>query len=79
MFPFYSSSPSTFCIRPSDLFPIRINQELWSLQTVGRTPWTGDQPCRKAATYTGQHKYRINADRHPCLKLYSNPEDEDIL
>jgi hypothetical protein len=22
---------------------------------------------RKAATYTGQHKHRINADKHPCL------------
>jgi hypothetical protein len=21
------------------------------LYAVGRTPWTGDQPCRKAATY----------------------------
>jgi hypothetical protein len=32
------------------------------------TPWTGDQPCRKAATYTGQHKHRRNADRYPCLE-----------
>jgi hypothetical protein len=28
----------------------------------GRTPWTGDQLCRKAATYIGQHKY--NKRRH---------------
>jgi hypothetical protein len=26
------------------------------IHTVGRIPWTGDQPCRKAATYTGQQK-----------------------
>jgi hypothetical protein len=24
------------------------------------TPWTGDQPHRKAAAYTGQHRHRIN-------------------
>jgi hypothetical protein len=24
----------------------------------------GDQPCRKAAAYTGQHKYGTKADRH---------------
>jgi hypothetical protein len=27
-----------------------------NLQILGRTPQTGDQPCRKAPTYTGQHK-----------------------
>jgi hypothetical protein len=27
----------------------------------------GGSARRKAATYTGQHKHRINADRHPCL------------
>jgi hypothetical protein len=31
---------------------------LWTLQAVGRTPCVGDQPCRKAAVYTGQHKHR---------------------
>jgi hypothetical protein len=25
---------------------------------VGMTPRTGDQPCHKAATYTGQHKQK---------------------
>jgi hypothetical protein len=30
----------------------------------------GDQPCRKAATYTGQHKHRRNADTHPCLEWH---------
>jgi hypothetical protein len=49
---------SEFLIRPSGLFHIRINLELWILQTVGRAPWTGDQPCLKAATYTGQDKHK---------------------
>jgi hypothetical protein len=38
------------------------------LYTVGRTPWTGDQPvARPLATH------RINAHRHPCLEWNSNP------
>jgi hypothetical protein len=37
------------------------------LYTVGRSPWTGDQAV------TGQHKHRINAHRHPCLKWDSSP------
>jgi hypothetical protein len=45
----------------------------WILQTVGRTPWTGDQPYRKADAYTGQEKHRINEDRHLCLEWDSNP------
>jgi hypothetical protein len=28
---------------------------------------------RRAAIYTGQHKHRINPDRHPCLECDSNP------
>jgi hypothetical protein len=28
---------------------------------------------RKATTYTGQHKQRINVERHPCLEWDSNP------
>jgi hypothetical protein len=30
----------------------------------------------KAATYTGQHKRRINADRHPCLEWDWNPRSQ---
>jgi hypothetical protein len=26
------------------------------------TPWTGDQPCRKAATYTGLHGKETRKD-----------------
>jgi hypothetical protein len=40
---------------------IAINLLLCFIYLVCRTPWTGDQPCRKAATYTRQHKYRRNA------------------
>jgi hypothetical protein len=37
--------------------------------TVGRTSWTGNKSvARPLPAHTGQHKHRINADRHPCLK-----------
>jgi hypothetical protein len=58
---------------PSDMFSIKINLELWTLQTTDRTSRTGDQPCRKASTYKGQQRHRINADRHPCLELSQCP------
>jgi hypothetical protein len=36
-----------------------------NLHTVGKTPWTGDQPIAKPLpAHTGQHKHRINAHRH---------------
>jgi hypothetical protein len=43
--------------------------------TVGRTPWTGDQPVARPlpAHRTAQ---RINANRHPCLKRDSNPRSQ---
>jgi hypothetical protein len=41
--------------------------------TVGRTPWTGDQPVQGRYLHTGQHKHWIKAHRHPCLKRDSNP------
>jgi hypothetical protein len=31
--------------------PFRINLELWILQTVGRTPWTGDRPALSQGPY----------------------------
>jgi hypothetical protein len=40
---FYSYFPSCR-FRPSGLFLFRNIQKLWILETVGRTPWTGDQP-----------------------------------
>jgi hypothetical protein len=67
-----ASYSSTFRVRPSGLFPIRINLELWISYTIGRTPWTGDQPCRKATPYAGQHGHRSIAEwdlkpRSRCL------------
>jgi hypothetical protein len=44
-----------------------INSGIWILQTVGRTPWTGDQPCRKAAIYDGQYKHKMRADSMPLV------------
>jgi hypothetical protein len=41
--------------------------ELWILYTDSRTPWTGDQPCRKAATCAGQRKAE---ETHPCLRPF---------
>jgi hypothetical protein len=43
------------------------------LYTVGRTPWTGDHPLQCRNLHTGQHKPRIHAQRHQCLKWESNP------
>jgi hypothetical protein len=56
-------------------FPSELLRKLWILWTTGRTPWTGDQPCSKAATNTEQHKRRRNADRHPCLEWDSNSRE----
>jgi hypothetical protein len=36
----------------------------------------GNQPCLKAAAYTGQHSHTINADRHSCLEWDSNPRSQ---
>jgi hypothetical protein len=47
--------------------------ELWIIVRAGRTPWTVYESCRKAASYTGRHKYRRNADRYPFPEWDSNP------
>jgi hypothetical protein len=51
-----------FVLSPLACFPSEL---IWNYgsYTFGRTPWMGDQPSRKAATYTGQHKHRRNAQR----------------
>jgi hypothetical protein len=36
----------------------------------------GEQLYLEAATYTGQHKHRRNADRHRCLEWDSNPRSQ---
>jgi hypothetical protein len=41
------------------------------LYTVGGTPWTGDQPVARPLLTR-----RINAHRHPCPKLDSNPRPQ---
>jgi hypothetical protein len=67
-----TSSFSSLIIRLSGLFPFRINPEIMKT-VVGRTFWTRDKLCRKAATYAGQHKHRRNAERYRCLEWDSNP------
>jgi hypothetical protein len=47
------------------------------LCTVGRTPRTGGSARRKAATYTGQHKHKINVYTDiPCLEWDSNSRSQ---
>jgi hypothetical protein len=58
---FCSSSSSAFRNRPSGLFPSRICMELW---TVGSTPWTGDQPCRKSSNYTQDNTHTHTQNKH---------------
>jgi hypothetical protein len=41
-------------------------------QTVGRTPWAGDQPTANPLP-TQDNTNRIYSDIHPCLEWYSNP------
>jgi hypothetical protein len=41
------------------------------LHTVGRTPWTGDQPVTRPLP-----THRINIHRHPSLEYYSNPRSQ---
>jgi hypothetical protein len=43
------------------------------LYTVGRIPWTSDQPVARPLPI---HKHRINAERHPCLECDSNPRPQ---
>jgi hypothetical protein len=44
-----------------------------NLYTVGRTPWTGDQPVARPLPTHRTTQQRINAHRHPCLECDSNP------
>jgi hypothetical protein len=51
-----------------------VSLRFFNLYTVGRTPWTGDQPV---ATPLSAHKHRINVThRHPCLEWDSNPRPQ---
>jgi hypothetical protein len=41
------------------------------IHTVGRTPWSGDQPVARLLPIQ-----RINSHRHPCLEWDSNPKPQ---
>jgi hypothetical protein len=48
----------------------------WSImQLVGLLGW-GISPLQGHYLHTGQHEYRINAHRYPCLKWDSNPRSQ---
>jgi hypothetical protein len=68
--------PNTFFllsqIRPSGLFPFRTDLKLWILQTVVRTPWTGDHPVARPLPTQDNTK----ADIHPCLEWDTNPRSQ---
>jgi hypothetical protein len=46
------------------------------LYTLDRTPWTGISLSEGRYLHTEQHKYRINAHRHPCFVWDSNPRSQ---
>jgi hypothetical protein len=61
----------------SPLLGLGLFFSLLILYTISRTPLTRDQPfARSLYLYTGQHKHRINAQRHPCFEWDSNPRSE---
>jgi hypothetical protein len=42
--------------------------------TVGRTPWTSDQPvARPLAAHRSTQQHNKRTHRHPCLEWDSNP------
>jgi hypothetical protein len=60
-------------------------QPLWTLAafqflnlyTVGRTPWTGDQPVsRSLPTHTTTQTRNKRTYRHPCLEWDPNPRSQ---
>jgi hypothetical protein len=61
-------------VRLSGLFPFRITSEVMNLIDSLQDPLNNRSARRKAVTFTGQHKHRINVDRHECLKRNSNTE-----
>jgi hypothetical protein len=76
----YTKKGCIFMFSPS-LFPVAstvghkasvkrfVSLQFHNPKTVGRAPWTGDQPAQ--GRYL--HKHKINTDRHPCLEWDSNP------
>jgi hypothetical protein len=47
-----------------------------NLYIVGRTHGRGMNPSQSRYLHNEQHKHRINAHRHPCLKWDSNPRSQ---
>jgi hypothetical protein len=43
------------------------------IYTVGRTPWTGDQPVARPLS---THRTTQNKSKHPCLEWNSNPRSQ---
>jgi hypothetical protein len=60
-----------------------ISLQFLNSETVGRTPWTGDQPVARPLPYTRQHKYRMNANNYVSSGIRTHDpsvrESEDIL
>jgi hypothetical protein len=52
-----------------------MNSEIWIFYTVGRTPWTGDEPIARPLPTQGNTN-RKNAGRHPCLDWDSNSRSQ---
>jgi hypothetical protein len=52
-----------------------VSLQFLNLKTVGRTPWTGDQPDSRPLPTQGNAN-RINADKHPCFEWDSNPRSQ---
>jgi hypothetical protein len=72
LFPYKSSFSSTFCIKPSGLFPTKINPEAWILQTVARLlGWTIIPIARLLPTQ--YNTTTVEMQRHPCLEWDLNP------
>jgi len=46
-----------------------------SIWTLGRTPWTGDQPDARPLP-TQDNTTQKNVDTHPCLERDSNPRSQ---
>jgi hypothetical protein len=50
--------------------------QLLDLLHIRQDTLEGGSARRKVATYTEQHKHRINAHRHPYLEWGSNPQPQ---
>jgi hypothetical protein len=61
-------------IRSSDLFPFRINQKLWILQTVDGTSWMGISPLQGWSLHgTKKSQKGRRHTLHLCLEWDPNP------